>query len=227
MDPALIVKALKSCGASHTDNTRIVVEITRQIGLFPGYFLMAASLSIFFLHLVLWMILKRSVRKLTEKGAELPEEPGGLDREPIDMDEGIVSIQTAETRTMYKRYYLHLLSVLQREGRLVDFLMEDLSPYPDEQIGAAVRAVQEQCRKVLVKYISPRPVTDGDEGDSVTVDKGFDPAAVRLTGNVSGDPPYHGILRHKGWRAGKVELPEILSAGPDPHIIAPAEVEIP
>src|SRR5437867_4767902 len=33
---------------------------------------------------------------------------------------------------------LRLLATLQQEGRLVDFLEEDIGPYSDEQIGAAV-----------------------------------------------------------------------------------------
>ena len=119
---------------------------------------------------------------------------------------------------------LRLLGALQEAGRLVDFLEEDLSAYPDEQIGAAVRGIHEGCRQALHERITVEPVLQGAEGDPVTVDAGFDPAAIRLTGNVSGTPPFRGVLRHAGWRATAVVLPE--RAGQYARLIAPAEVEL-
>lgn len=124
-----------------------------------------------------------------------------------------------------QRRALHLLSLLQREGRLVDFLGEDLKAYDDAQIGAAVRSIQENCQKTLNKYLAPEAVIDQNEGDEVTVDPGFDASAVKLTGNVAGEPPYKGILQHRGWRVTGFDLPT-LSGSQDPDIIAPAEVEI-
>ncbi len=125
-----------------------------------------------------------------------------------------------------QRLFLHLLGVLQRQGRLVDFLYENLDAYEDAQIGAAVRGIHENCRKVVAKNLSLSAVIDGAEGQEVTVEEGFDPAAVKLTGNVTGQPPFKGILRHKGWRTDKVEMPE-LSDAQDAAVLAPAEVEIP
>lgn len=121
---------------------------------------------------------------------------------------------------------LALLSSLQTEGRLVDFLQENITPYSDDQIGAAVRAIHEGCRKALVERMGFEPVLRGNEGDEITVPEGFDPSAIRLTGNITGHPPFRGTLRHHGWRAIKVKLAE-RPAGQDPNIIAPAEVEIP
>jgi hypothetical protein len=121
---------------------------------------------------------------------------------------------------------VQLLGLLQREGRLVDFLREDIQPYDDEQIGAAVRAIHESCRQVLNEHLTLEPVLSGNEGDEVTVPKDFDPSAIRLTGNVTGEPPFRGTLRHSGWRARQVKLPSQPS-GQDPKIVAPAEVEIP
>jgi hypothetical protein len=121
---------------------------------------------------------------------------------------------------------VQLLALFQREGRLVDFLREDIQPYDDSQIGAAVREIHKACRQVLTEHLTLEPVLNGQEGDEVTVPKGFDPSAVRLTGNVSGEPPFRGSLRHAGWRASQVKLPA-QPAGQDPKIVAPAEVEIP
>lgn len=121
---------------------------------------------------------------------------------------------------------VQMLALLQREGRLIDFLREDIQPYDDAQIGAAVRTIHQTCRQALAEYLTLEPVLNGNEGDEVTVPKDFNPSAIRLTGNVSGEPPFRGVLRHPGWRAARVKLPA-QPTGQDPHIIAPAEVEIP
>ncbi len=124
-----------------------------------------------------------------------------------------------------RRLFLHSLSVLQREGRLLDFFDEDLSLYEDEQIGAAVRSIQEDCKNAVKKYIDPKPVIDSEEGEKVTIEAGFDIDAVKLVGNVAGQPPFEGVLKHRGWKAGKKDVPK-LSDIQDPGIMTPAEVEI-
>src|SRR5205814_538899 len=120
---------------------------------------------------------------------------------------------------------LRLLGMLQAEGRFVDFIEEDLASYPDDQIGAAARGIHEGCRKVLREHVEVEPVLRANEGDSVTVEPGFDPAAIRLTGNVSGVPPFRGVLRHAGWRVKRATVPAPHAR--DPKVLAPAEVEIP
>lgn len=124
-----------------------------------------------------------------------------------------------------KRRFLHFLSVLQREGRLLDFFNEDLSVYEDEQIGAAVRGIHESCKKTMKKYLDPVPVTDKEEGADIVVEDGFDPDVFKLVGNVTGNPPFKGIVRHRGWKASKQNMPE-LSKVKDASIMAPVEIEI-
>lgn len=131
----------------------------------------------------------------------------------------------AQRRRQDKQMFLYLLSLLQREGRLMDFLAEDLAHFEDAQIGAAVRGIHENCKKVVEKNLSPKPVIEKPEGETITVDPGFDPAAIKLVGNVSGEPPFTGVLRHRGWQSKKEEMPT-LSGTQDPGILAPAEVEI-
>lgn len=121
---------------------------------------------------------------------------------------------------------LFLLGMLQREGRFVDFLQEDIAGYSDEQVGAASRVVHEGCRKVVKQYLNIEPVLPQQEGDSVDVPAGFDASRIRLTGNVAGNPPFKGALKHHGWAAKDVKLPPPPSAM-DPKILAPAEVELP
>ena len=120
---------------------------------------------------------------------------------------------------------LQLLSLLQREARLVDFVQEDIAAYSDAEIGAAARVVHEGCRKVLREHITLAPVRAESEGSRLTLPAGFDAAAVRLTGNVVGQAPFTGTLAHRGWRATEVRLPQ-LAEGHDARIVAQAEVEL-
>ena len=117
---------------------------------------------------------------------------------------------------------LQMLGILQRDSRLIDFLMEDITAYSDDQVGAAVRDVQTQAQESLTRYLRLEPVIDGVEG-TFTKTAGLDPAQVKLIGNVpaSGKAP-GGLLRHKGWKAAKVDLPQ----APPGSLLAPAELEI-
>lgn len=180
--------------------------------------------------LIQWLVLRGGFRRAVKKA----ETAGTMfeasrDRPEKDMQER--EEKTPETLSrkdfeeLYERYYLQLISVLQRNGRLLDFFDEDLGAYEDSQIGAAVRSIHETCAKTIKKTIEPVSVIDSPEGQQITVPADFDSSAIKLTGNVTGDPPFTGVLRHRGWRAGRLELP-VLSPSGDPRIIAPAEVEI-
>ena len=117
-----------------------------------------------------------------------------------------------------------MLALLQRDGRLIDFLMEDITSYADAQIGAAVRTVHAGCRQALEQYVSLAPALDAQEGARVTVDRGTDAARVKVIGNVAGEPPFTGVLHHRGWVAKRIELPPLAATGQ--QVIAPAEIEV-
>ncbi len=120
---------------------------------------------------------------------------------------------------------LQLLALFQREGRLIDFLEQDIAAFPDADVGAAARLVHEGCRKALHDHAKLEPVRAEDEGAKVTLESGFSPDEVKLTGDVHGSAPYEGILRHRGWRASDLKLP-VPVAGHDARVLAPAEVEL-
>jgi len=120
---------------------------------------------------------------------------------------------------------LALLALLQREGRLVDFLRESLDDYPDADIGASVRDIHRGCRKVLDEHFQLEPVMPGAEEDRIQVPRGFDPAEIRIIGEARGEPPFSGVLRHHGWRATSATLPT-LAEGVDRAVVAPAEVDV-
>lgn len=120
---------------------------------------------------------------------------------------------------------LQLLTLFQREARLIDFTQENLAAYSDADIGAAARVVHEGCNKVLREHFSIEPVRSESEGSRIVLEAGFDAATVRLTGNVVGSAPFRGALSHRGWRATSVRLPK-LAVAHDASILAPAEVEL-
>jgi hypothetical protein len=120
---------------------------------------------------------------------------------------------------------LQLLGLLQREARFVDFVQEDVAGYSDAEIGAAARVVHEGCRKALREHVTLEPVRPEAEGSRVTLPPGFDASAVRVSGNVVGQPPFTGTLAHRGWRAAEVRLPQLTDTQAA-AVIAQAEVEL-
>jgi hypothetical protein len=179
------------------------------------YYLLLTGAVLVFLGLIMWLLLRASLAKIVRQSvpakAKAPRQP---------------KTEKKEQKLKEQRLFLHLLGVLQREGRLMDFFSENLEPFEDAQIGAAVRNIHENCSGAIHKYLAPGAVLDQNEGDEVTVPEGFDASTIKLTGNVSGNPPFKGILRHKGWQARKLEIP-ILSSSQNATVISPAEVEIP
>jgi hypothetical protein len=120
---------------------------------------------------------------------------------------------------------VYSLLLLQREGRLIDFLQEDISGFGDEDIGRAVRQIHSGCRGVLADNFGAAPVMDKAEGEAIKLDDAVDPSRIKLTGNVPDAPPYSGTLQHKGWHAAKLHFPE-RTGSYDETVIYPAEVEI-
>jgi hypothetical protein len=121
---------------------------------------------------------------------------------------------------------IQMLALLQREGRLVDFVLEDLAAYSDAQIGTAARDVHAGCHRVLERYVTLEAILPGREGEAVTVgqDQPINPAVFHLVGNVGGQPPFRGTLLHPGWRASRVQLPPLGTT--DRTIVMPAEIEL-
>jgi hypothetical protein len=145
---------------------------------------------------------------ITQKPAGRPQAPA----QPIAADTSDRAVQ--------------MLALLQREGRFVDFVLEDLAAYSDAQIGAAVRDIHAGCRRALERYMTLEAIVPGREGDAITVgqDQPFDPASFHLVGNVTGQPPFRGTLLHSGWRVSRVQLPPLGTSGRT--IVAPAQIEV-
>ncbi len=120
---------------------------------------------------------------------------------------------------------LLLLSLLQTEGRFVDFVQQDLSSFPDSEVGAVARVVHGGCRKVLAAHVRIEAIRAEAEGQRVALEPGFDPNRVKLTGNVAGSGRLNGVLRHRGWQATDVHLPTVVDRA-GALVLCPAEVEL-
>ena len=117
--------------------------------------------------------------------------------------------------------------MLQEKGRLVDFLMDNINPYNDAQVGTAARVVHAGCKRVLQEHFSIHPLRTEDEGSTVQVPAGYAADEYRLVGKIAGQAPFSGVLVHRGWKTDMVKLPQLLPSAPGQlPTIAPAEVEL-
>ena len=120
---------------------------------------------------------------------------------------------------------LLLLSLLQAEGRFVDFVQQDLGAFSDNDVGAVARVVHSGCRKVLGAHLRIEAIRSEPEGQAVALEPGFDPNRIKLTGNVGGGGRLNGVLRHRGWHATDVRLPTVVDRA-GALVLCPAEVEL-
>ncbi len=178
------------------------------------------AFRIFFLTLFRGSIAAR-VRKILSQPAEaLP---------PTDQPEARAKARpkvAAKPKPPPRSEAVTLLATLQREARFVDFLMEPLEGYPDAQIGAVARDVHRDCAKTVARLFEIVPVVEGEEGSEIEVPAGFDAGRFRLTGSVTGEPPFRGQLAHHGWQATRCELPAWSGSEAAAKVVAPAEVEL-
>lgn len=121
--------------------------------------------------------------------------------------------------------HLRLLAILQQSGRLIDFLKEDISSFSDAQVGGAVRKIHEDCARIIEELVTIRPIMEEDEGMMMTVPLGYDPLSIKVVGKVKGEPPFKGVLVHRGWKAHKRSLPK-KTGEQSTDVLCPAEVEV-
>jgi hypothetical protein len=179
--------------------------------------------------LVLWFIIQFVGNRLIERAATTtaaPAAPPSREERPPQPAPVTTPAPPAEPAPPPETGALQILSILQRQGRLIDFLQEDLALYEDAQIGAAVRSIHEGCKQALADHVKLEPIFKEIEGATVTIPPGFDSRQVRLTGNVAGSPPFKGELRHRGWRITQIDLPAQMHRLDEERILAAAEVEI-
>ncbi|MBL8528316.1 MAG: DUF2760 domain-containing protein [Burkholderiales bacterium] len=123
---------------------------------------------------------------------------------------------------------LILLSLLQEKGRFLDYVTEDITAFNDAQVAAASRVVHQGCSAVIKECLALSPTHEGKEGDRITLDKSSDPNRYRLLGKVPQEPPYQGVVVHRGWQTTKLALPRFTRPvdPTGPNVITPMDVEV-
>lgn len=164
-----------------------------------------------------WLVARYAIRS-RPKAVETPSEPA--------KPKAASAPKPAAPKGPVRSDAITLLAALQREARFIDFIQESLAGYSDAQIGAAVRDVHRDCAAVLERMFAIRPATTEEEGKEVEIPAGFDAGRWRLTGNVTGEPPFRGRLVHPGWEATSCDLPTWSGTPAAAKIVAPAEVEL-
>jgi Domain of unknown function (DUF2760) len=173
-----------------------------------------ASILVALLLLVFTLIGSRRAGPTSAPVSVQPSTPG-----PVTVPRPAPGVNQAESEMAA------FLALLQERGRLVDFLMEDLTGYEDAQVGAAARVIHQGCREVLSENFKITPVSEAEEGSQITVPAGYAADEYRFIGKISGTPPFTGKLIHKGWKTEYVKLPRTTKTDRLPAI-APAEVEL-
>jgi hypothetical protein len=120
---------------------------------------------------------------------------------------------------------LQMLSLLQQRGRFVDFVMQDIAPIANEQIGAVARFVHQGCRSVFDELFEINPVREEGEGATITLAGAPDPEQVRIQGRTPTYPTQATIV-HRGWLTNRVTLPSVTTERHPPYVIAPADAEV-
>ncbi|WP_022853854.1 DUF2760 domain-containing protein [Thermodesulfatator atlanticus] len=168
------------------------------------------------------IIITLLIRETSQVETEIKLEPEGPEEKPKTPAPKEPTPAPSEASSEPEKYLAAFLGVLQKEGRFLDFLNENLDAYDDAQIGAAVRAIHRKLKQTVFETVELSPVVNAKEGSEIIIEEDFDRKAIRLIGNIKGEPPYQGILRHPGWCYKKINLPKPKQE----KILAPAEVEI-
>jgi len=172
------------------------------------------------LALLLWQMIQ-----LSRKGAEKHKQ----EEDTSSPSKPSAAAVEQDSQKLQDAAVIQFLARLQDKGRLIDFIMDDMTPYGDEQVGAAARIVHQGCQEVMGDFFKITPLHDGAEEESITLAQGYDSASYRLVGSVPEQPPYTGIVLHRGWITHSVNLPRVSAADlmeDDAYVIAPTEVEI-
>jgi Na+-transporting methylmalonyl-CoA/oxaloacetate decarboxylase gamma subunit len=199
-------------------------DLTIEPSTFDLWHVILASTAVFFVLLFLIVL----IWGFSNQRTKVPAESEVKIVEKIVEIEKIVQSPAPEPiilREMTTDAAIQILAILQKEARFIDFIQEDMTAYSDAEIGGAARMVQQGCKKAIDEHFNLVQVASQSEGETVTLEKGYDSGLYRVIGHVTGEPPFKGVLVHKGWRVNSVSLPK-LTESHDAMVIACAEVEL-
>ncbi len=144
----------------------------------------------------------------------------------IEQGTGLKDLLKESSPTTRRSDAITLLSILQNEARFIDFMLEDIDSYPDDQVGAAVREVHKKTKNVLQTCFDIEPLRQESEGISITLPTNYDAAEYKVIGETGKSHSFKCIIRHPGWQAKKCHLPEWTGKDKFSMVIAPAQVEV-
>ncbi|MDD9952510.1 MAG: DUF2760 domain-containing protein [Zetaproteobacteria bacterium] len=125
---------------------------------------------------------------------------------------------------------LQLLSLLQHNGRLIDFVMEDITGIEDQQVVAAARVVHAGCREVLCKYVEIHPLRDEEEGQSIVAPQEEVDRTVEIMGEHDLAATTTATLLHRGWKSHGIHLPTLTADRQqfmlETQVLYPAQAEV-
>ena len=147
-----------------------------------------------------------------------------LEARATELEVELSKASESSKRDLFAEGATYALVLLQREGRLVDFIQESIDTYSDEQIGIAARSIHAGCAKVLGERFDLTPIAEQAEGVCIELSESYDPCEYKMTGNTPTKPPFRGTLTHRGWKVGKVSFPD-RSDSINPAVVQSAEVE--
>ena len=191
-----------------------------ETGMIAGAIIVMIALFVVLIFSALAKKAKKSVGKTNSQFSAEKEEIKELKAEL----ERVSGELAAKEEKKFTEGALYTLVLLQREGRFVDFIKENIEAFEDSQIGAAVRQIHAGCRKVIDDNFNVKALFDKPEGEKVSLGDDFDPGEVKMSGNVPEKAPYNGELKHKGWKSDKVKLPKRTDKV-NVKVVCPAEIE--
>lgn len=121
------------------------------------------------------------------------------------------------------------ISMLQEKGRILDFAMDDIEKYSDEEVGRVARVVHQGIRDVFVSTTGVRPLHKGLEGEVIKINENDDFSMYKMLGTGTGNPPFSGTVVHRGWIAEKLVIPKSSlksSTNSASKIIQAVEIEV-
>ncbi|MEJ5300103.1 MAG: DUF2760 domain-containing protein [Thermodesulforhabdaceae bacterium] len=222
-----LTSQVKSMESLPPELGQVLTQIKDLVAIADQYGTIIIWGSVAVLTLALWLSLLLTGRRRIEKASEEAKKSVAATPAVTTRKEVVTPEPQKKSKEETLTAAFQILSIFQRQGRFIDFLKEDLSLYDDAQVGAAVRNLQESWKKAFQEYFTVEPIFKEPEGSQVTISAGFDASKIKLTGEVIGEPPFEGVVVHRGWKLVKVDLPVFTgSKQAEEWVIAPAEVEI-
>lgn len=145
-----------------------------------------------------------------------------VDLSTVDLPSAEIKTKESKRETLISDDLLVFLRLLQEEGRLIDFLKQDITTYDDSQVASASRVVHRGCSSIINKYLSIATVIDSEENSTIDFPKDLLDGSIKVQGK-NGEKIR---VIHQGWKLISANIPEIVrDLDAEELLIVPAEGE--